>query len=326
MAVLVGIDEAGYGPLLGPLVVSSAAFSMPEELLKADHWKVLSRAVGREKKGLAGRLVITDSKKAYSRAAGVEQLRRTVLACVYAMDRCSAVPATVGELLDALNSSYAAGLEGCPWYKSLPEMGLGGEREGVEIASTVLANTLSGKGIRLLDMTCRVMEVRDFNRMVSAVKNKAGVLFTVVAGLISDAFYKGYGPASEGVLQVIVDRQGGRMDYVPVLRKMFAGLDLRVIRQDERLCSYELTGRGRAMRLHFAVKADDRYLPVALASMVSKYVRELFVESLNAYFVRRCAGLRPTAGYWQDGQRFVKDLERYRHELGYDSDMLIRQR
>lgn len=72
MAVLVGIDEAGYGPLLGPLVVSSAAFSMPEELLKADHWKVLSRAVGREKKGLAGRLVITDSKKAYSRAAGVE--------------------------------------------------------------------------------------------------------------------------------------------------------------------------------------------------------------------------------------------------------------
>jgi len=326
MAVVVGIDEAGYGPLLGPLVVSSAAFSMPEELLKADHWKVLSRAVGREKKNLAGRLLITDSKKAYNRAAGVEHLRRTVLACVYAMDRCGAVPGSAGELLAFLNCPCGDGLGEYAWYKSFPDSALGCDPAGIEIASTVLANTLSANGMRLVDMTCRVMDVGDYNRMVSVVKNKAGVLFTLVAGLISDAFYDGYGVQSDGVLQVIVDRQGGRIDYVSVLRKMFSELDLRVIRQDERLCSYELSGKGKAMRLHFAVKADDRYLPVALASMVSKYVRELFVDSLNRYFAERCTGLRPTAGYWTDGQRFVKDLEKYRHEVGYDPEKLIRQR
>ncbi|MHC4951781.1 MAG: ribonuclease HII, partial [Planctomycetota bacterium] len=56
MATLVGIDEAGYGPLLGPLVVSAVSFDMPENLLRANHWDILTKAVSTQKKGLAGRL------------------------------------------------------------------------------------------------------------------------------------------------------------------------------------------------------------------------------------------------------------------------------
>jgi ribonuclease HII len=41
MAVLVGIDEAGFGPILGPLVVSSSTFSLPRRLIKADLWQIL---------------------------------------------------------------------------------------------------------------------------------------------------------------------------------------------------------------------------------------------------------------------------------------------
>ncbi|MBE0534751.1 MAG: hypothetical protein IH624_03715 [Phycisphaerae bacterium] len=326
MAIVVGIDEAGYGPLLGPLVVSSVAFSMPEELLRADHWKVLSRAVAREKKNLAGRLLVADSKKAYTRATGLEHLRRTTLAHLYAMDRCPEVPQSAGPLLALLNCPCGDGLAEYAWYKSFPEKNLGGDRAAIEIASAVLANTLAAEGMKIVDMTCRVLDVGHYNRMVDVVKNKAGVLFTTVAGLINDAFCNGYGIGPDGMLQIIVDRQGGRDNYVPVLRKMFGELDLRVIRQDDRLCSYELTGRGKAMRLHFAVKADDRHLPVALASMVSKYVRELFVESLNSYFVERCTGLKPTAGYWTDGLRFVKDLESHKPQITYDPQKLIRQR
>ncbi|MHC5213685.1 MAG: hypothetical protein ACYSOO_03740, partial [Planctomycetota bacterium] len=67
MALLVGIDEAGYGPLLGPLVVSAVALEVPEGLLRADLWEVLAKAVSAQKRGLAGRLLIADSKKAYNR-------------------------------------------------------------------------------------------------------------------------------------------------------------------------------------------------------------------------------------------------------------------
>src|SRR5262249_37174349 len=38
MAWLIGIDEAGYGPNLGPLVMSSVAWRVPARLLGANLW------------------------------------------------------------------------------------------------------------------------------------------------------------------------------------------------------------------------------------------------------------------------------------------------
>jgi ribonuclease HII len=80
------------------------------------------------------------------------------------------------------------------------------------------------------------------------------------------------------------------------------------------------------MRLHFVVGADDRFLPVSLASMVCKYIRELMIDSMNRYFIGFCAGLKPTAGYWKDGLRFIEDLKTHIPHLQFDSDLLCRCR
>jgi len=326
VAILVGIDEAGYGPLLGPLVVSAAAFSVPDRLLKADHWRLLSRAVARRKKNLAGRLLITDSKKAYSRLTGIAHLRRTVLASLLTLDRCDRLPGHAGDLLAALGCPSTGRLPQYEWYKTLFDKSLGDNSDAVKIASAVFGNTLADQDMKLLDMGCRCLDVGYYNRMVSAVRNKASVLFTAVSSLINDAFQKTYNCRSDEIIQIVVDRQGGRIDYTRPLRRMFAELELKVLRQDNSLCSYELTGKGRTMRLHFVVKADEKYLPVALASMTSKYVRELLIEAINEYFIGHCAGLKPTAGYWKDGQRFIEDLRQNLPHIRYDPAKLIRQR
>ena len=78
------------------------------------------------------------------------------------------------------------------------------------------------------------------------------------------------------------------------------------------------------MRIHFCIKADTKYLTVALASMVSKYLREVMMESLNRHFCELCPELKPTAGYWQDGQRFMKNLSTALEADQFDTGKLVR--
>lgn len=309
MAMLVGIDEAGYGPLLGPLVVSATAFVMPEKLLRANHWDVLAKAVSTEKKGLAGRLLITDSKKAYSRKSGIDHLRRTVLSSLHAWKNGSTQTGTIQDLLSLICPDTLESIDSYPWYKDINTHTLGHNPSDIAIAAGVLQKAMSEHNIQISSIQSRCLDVELYNMRVRKVKNKSRILFTELCALILEAFNRNT-PHTEP-MQVIVDRQGGRINYQQELLRMFPGFSLSVIRQDPNMSSYELNRNGQVMRVHFCAKADTKYLVVGLASMVSKYLREVMMGSLNHYFCRLCPDLCPTAGYWQDGQRFMKDLATY---------------
>src|SRR5262245_11703472 len=76
MPWVVGIDEAGYGPNLGPLVQAAVALYLPD----GDHagWQTLKPVVRRCGEKADGRLLIDDSKKVYTRH-GLEALERGVI-------------------------------------------------------------------------------------------------------------------------------------------------------------------------------------------------------------------------------------------------------
>jgi ribonuclease HII len=319
VAVLAGIDEAGYGPLLGPLVVSSCSFQMPDELLAGDLWDVLKKSVSSSRKHLSGRLLVVDSKKAYSKTLGIGHLERTVRAVLSSAGK---EPGNISELLNVLCPNRPESLTDYPWYQDAGGHCLCGDAIDRAIASSVFKDDLADNSMKLLDIQSCCLDVAYYNKMVKAVKNKASVLFTAITELVK----KAYENCDDELIQIIVDRQGGRMHYRTNLQMMFPEMELRILKENQNLSSYELKSQRRTMRVHFAVGGDQRYLPVSLASMVSKYLRELLIGCMNRYFTSFCADLKPTAGYWEDGLRFVEELRKNLPHIQFDSEQLIRSR
>ena len=84
--------------------------------------------------------------------------------------------------------------------------------------------------------------------------------------------------------------------------------------------------RSREVQVEFAKGSDDRHFLVALASIFSKYLRELSMESFNRYWCGQQRGLKPTAGYYQDAQRWLRDAEQTISRVGIDRRLLVRER
>ncbi|MEJ5260431.1 MAG: hypothetical protein WHS88_09600 [Anaerohalosphaeraceae bacterium] len=322
MAFLAGIDEAGYGPLLGPLVAATAVFEVPDALLRADLWKVLESAVSRQKKGQRGRLLINDSKKVYSRQAGLKDLLRSVLASLLA-GGLESVPQTTEEVLNVLCPDFAHQRGEYPWH-TRPTEKVSIDPADIRIAGALFRRVLEEQGMRFCFLQARCLEVAEYNRQIGLVKNKARVLFGQLCCLIDTVFQKSR--SSGKVVQFLIDRQGGRLRYRSELQRMFPQMELTILKESDELSSYQLRSEEGTMRLHFTAGADEKYLPVSLASMAAKLVRELMMDNINAYFSEICGQIRPTAGYWQDGQRYLLELTKYLGESGVDKRLLVRVR
>ncbi|MBI1337032.1 MAG: hypothetical protein GC164_08730 [Phycisphaera sp.] len=340
MRVYAGIDEAGYGPMFGPLVVGRSVFAVDSQgdghfdpddgrdnWRPCDLWAMLRGAVSAKLDRKAGKIAVNDSKKLHTKAAGVRHLERGVLAFLHSM---TSPVASVDRLLDALGARAHRDGDLAPWYapcdarpwEPLPRACTVGE---VAVARGMLNSSLEKAGVRVLDMGAAVVFEDRFNQMVAATRSKAATSFTFVAMHLAH-IWEQWGQTNP---VVVVDRQSGRTRYRELLATTLpgAGAMLRIIEENPCVSAYEARstqGPDRRMTVRFMVDAEQHHLPVALASMVSKYTRELLMHRFQNYFAHVAPTVKPTAGYASDAKRFWEQIEPILPRLRIEPARLLR--
>jgi len=313
----IGIDEAGYGPNLGPLV--QAAVSVRHGQSSCNWWEALTSVVRRAGDGRDSRLVIDDSKKVYA-GSKLAALEVGVLATLMPDDTTWPVPWPF--FLQRVAPESLTELVAEPWFDgelTLP----------VAVTADVLA--VSAKtfhdAYRVLECDSFRAAVRAtpelrFNVLLDESDNKAEVLSRGLRWLIRHCRHP---DDAADLVEFAIDRQGGRVYHAALLQSACPEGWIEVVQESASRCAYRMRGT-REWTWSFEVEAESRHFTVALASMIAKYVREVVMLQFNRFWQRHVPNLKSTAGYPGDAARYFAQIQTIMRRLGIEERCVWRRK
>lgn len=313
MPLVIGTDEAGYAPNLGPLVVCATAWQVPRT--DFDFYTELADQVRSDVALDDWRLVVADSKSAYHSGGSIDRLE---LAALSLLATCTPRPRGIAELVNSLSESQAVIPAHYEWGNDrLPQVA--DDRE-VDRCHTSLVAGFRDKQVALRRIAARLVFPDEFNQLVDALGNKATVLSAITLGLVRELLNRLDG---DGV--IVCDRHGGRARYAPLVQHYLTEQWPRVIEETPHRSRYSWSEATRELEIQFQVKGES-FFPTAAASMIAKYLRELMMFGWNGFWQRRDSALRPTAGYPGDAKRFLRDVRPIMQRMGIGDEAIWRNR
>jgi ribonuclease HII len=309
----VGIDEAGYGPNLGPMVMTAVVAESTDHAAGAagacstlDFWNDLAVTVDRAG-GDPDRLWVDDSKAIYRGGKGRDRLESACLAAVHATR--ATLPGCFGELVATLGAGSLGDIELSRWIEPITDVQNWpptAPRAALEASVARRPFAPACGSWRIAAVLSVVVGPARFNDGLNVHGSKAGVHFEAFDRLLKQVWER----AVDGQITFVKgDKHGGRHYYMQPLSQAFP--DAWIDRGPETpvLSQYTIRDRTRRLELTLMPRGDQCDGLVALASIVSKTVRELWMDVFNAYWRRRIPDLRPTAGYPSDAGRFRRAIE-----------------
>jgi len=265
------------------------------------------------------RIVMADSKKLYTPDKGLRHLERGLWPALGLLGRC---PRTWRDVWRNLAPEALDSMQAVPWYidydGSAPSACDAAE---IEPLADLLRTGVAAAGVRLLAVRSRAVFAHQFNDLVERHGSKGAALSHETLALAAAMIE----PLPVAPISLICDKHGGRNCYGALLAEHFPEWLIEVRSEGRQRSVYRFGPPDRRVEVCFRVKAES-CLPAALASMASKYLRELAMQAFNEFWRRCVPGLQPTAGYPQDAKRFRADIAETQRELHISDRVLWRMR
>ncbi len=321
MPFLIGTDEAGYGPNLGPLVISASVWELLDGHSADGHtddlYHRLAAVIARTAKAKPSPLVVADSKVLYKSGKGLKLLERGLWS---AWSQLGLMPTTCGrvwELLTRANSearheALCGGLDSQPAPCDADLMEIAQLQPG-------LGRAMAAARVRLVAMHSAAIFPRAFNAAVERGESKGTALSRWTLRLVAESIE----PLGDRRISIVCDKHGGRDRYLPLLSEAFPNRSIEVCLEGRRQSVYRFGPAERRIEISFQAKGES-HLPTALASMASKYLRELAMHAFNAFWRTHLPSIRPTAGYPEDAKRFKAEIADVQQSLGIADTILWR--
>ena len=274
---VVGVDEVGYGPNLGPFVVGASCWRVPApsrvdcERVRAaknseqttlfdlreprdrDDDLFVDATVDRLNRALEpvaalkGDFPLVDSKRLYA-SKSLAALERVFFIAAAILD---ARPENFEDALRLVDDRALKRPEFAPPWDATHTLTLPADpktRDPKRPMESAIENTrriMAREKIELVNLRARRVHPSEFNRLLDRLGLKseidADATFGLVADALEDALRRRPIRDDENVFAVaLCDKLGGRDRYADALARRFRGADVRVVKESRRLSAYRL--------------------------------------------------------------------------------------
>jgi ribonuclease HII len=295
MRTYVGIDEVGYGPKLGPLIVCGVCFI-------SDKIKRVAKKIN---------AMVCDSKKLYSPKRGLQELENTALSFMKALLKNKL---NIKNVITRFCICDQSKLLSLPWYKNLT-LPVSQNIDRINRNSEIIKK----EGIKF-NIFLDIIEAERFNKGVMHFCSKLDYLSNVVMNVVKACA----GSFICSNYRIFVGKQGARTYYLEGLRKYFPEGKIKKIAEKKDSSKYRIYLNKSRLDVNFLLNGEDKSFFIALSSIIGKYIREIFMKNFNSYWTQKIPGINYTSGYMPECKNFIKKLRPYIKKHNIPESLIIR--